>query len=111
MAAVDAVYPAARNPMAFPWLYKEGLTLQRVRRIYLMWSNQADVWIDVSATADRKIEALRSHASQLHDPEVVFERVRGRMAEQGARLGVAAAENYRLVIIDQDPEEALEQSK
>ena len=103
IAAVDAVYPAARNPMAFPWLYKEGLTLQRVRRIYLMWSNQADVWIDVSATAERKIEALRCHASQLHDPEGVFARVRTRMAEQGARIGTGAAEAYRLVILDADP--------
>jgi LmbE family N-acetylglucosaminyl deacetylase len=25
MAAVDAVFPAARNPMAFPWLVREGL--------------------------------------------------------------------------------------
>ena len=103
MAAVDAVYPAARNPMAFPWLYKEGLTLQRVRRIYLMWSNQPDTWIDVSATAERKIDALRCHASQLHDPEAVFGRVRSRLAEQGARIGTGAAEAYRLVVLDPDP--------
>jgi LmbE family N-acetylglucosaminyl deacetylase len=108
MAAVDAVYPAARNPMAFPWLAKNGLPAHRVRRLYLMWSNEADVWIDVSATADRKIDALRSHASQLHDPEAVFTRVRGRMAEQGEKIGVAAAEAYRLVVLDQDPEEDIE---
>ena len=104
MAAVDAVYPAARNPMAFPWLTHQGLPAHRVRRLYLMWSNQPDVWIDVTATADRKIEALRSHASQLHDPEGVFARVRGRLAEQGARIGTEAAEGYRLVVLDQDPE-------
>ncbi len=103
MAAVDAVYPAARNPMAFPWLARNGLDAHRVRRLYLMWTNRPDVWIDVTATADRKIDALRSHASQLHDPEAAFERVRGRLAEQGERIGVAAAEAYRLVIIDQDP--------
>jgi LmbE family N-acetylglucosaminyl deacetylase len=108
IAAVDAVYPAARNPMAFPWLAKGGLAAHKVRRVYMMWSNQADVWIDVSATADRKIEALRSHASQLHDPEAVFTRVRGRMKEQGAAIGVEAAEAYRLVIIDPDPDETAE---
>ena len=102
-AALDAVYPAARNPMVFPWLTRQGLPAHRVRRLYLMWSNRPDVWIDVSATADRKIEALRAHSSQLHDPEAVFTRVRGRMAEQGAAVGVAAAEAYRLVVIDQDP--------
>lgn len=108
MAAVDAVYPAARNPMAFPWLARNGLAAHRVRRLYLMWSNQPDAWIDVTATADRKIEALRSHASQLHDPEAVFTRVRGRLAEQGERIGVAAAEGYRLVVLEQDPDESAE---
>jgi LmbE family N-acetylglucosaminyl deacetylase len=103
LAAVDAVYPAARNPMAFPWLARQGLPAHRVRRLYLMWTNQPDVWIDVTSTAERKIEALRAHASQLHDPETVFRRVRDRLAEQGARIGADAAEAYRLVVLDQDP--------
>jgi LmbE family N-acetylglucosaminyl deacetylase len=106
MAAVDAVYPAARNPMTFPWLARGGLEAHKVRRLYLMWSNQADTWIDVASTAERKIEALRCHASQLHDPEGVFARIRGRLAEQGACIGTAAAEGYRLVVLDQDPEES-----
>jgi LmbE family N-acetylglucosaminyl deacetylase len=105
IAAVDAVYPASRNPMAFPGLHRQGLGAHRVRRLYLMWSNEPDVWIDVSSTAERKVEALRAHASQLRDPEGVFARVRGRLAEQGACVGVAAAEAYRLVVIDPDPEE------
>ncbi len=105
MAAVDAVYPAARNPMAFPWLARNGLAAHRVRRLYLMWTNQPNAWVDVTATADRKIEALRSHASQLHDPEGVFARVRGRLQESGQRIGVGSAEGYRLVVIEPDPEE------
>jgi LmbE family N-acetylglucosaminyl deacetylase len=103
MAAVDAVYPAARNPMAFPWLAKSGLAIHKVRRLYLVWSNQPNTWLDVTATVDRKIAALRCHASQIHDAEAVFNRVRTRMADAGARLGVAAAEPYRVVVIDQDP--------
>ncbi len=105
IAAVDAVYPAARNPMAFPWLARSGLDIHKVRRLYLFWSNEPDVWIDVTETADRKIEALRCHESQLHDPEGVFSRVRGRLAEQGERIGVAAAEGFRLAVIEQDAEE------
>src|SRR5262245_59156326 len=31
IAAIDAVYPAARNPMAFPHLSRSGLAPQRVR--------------------------------------------------------------------------------
>jgi LmbE family N-acetylglucosaminyl deacetylase len=104
LAAVDAVYPAARNPMAFPWMAKGDLPAHKVRRLYMMWSNHPDVWVDVSKTVDRKIEALRCHASQIHDAEAVFGRVRGRLVEQGARIGVDAAEGYRLVVLDQDPE-------
>jgi LmbE family N-acetylglucosaminyl deacetylase len=106
MAALDAVYPAARNPMVFPWLTRQGLPAHRVRRLYLMWSNKPDVWIDVTAAADRKIEALRAHSSQLHDPEAVFGRVRARLVDQGARIGTAAAEAYRLVVLDPDPVES-----
>ena len=58
MAAVDAVYPAARNPMAFPWLARGGLAAHRVRRLYLFWTNHPDAWVDVTATLDRKLEAL-----------------------------------------------------
>ena len=108
MAAVDAVYPAARNPMAFPSLARNGLPAHRVRRLYLMWSNRPDAWVDVTPAVDRKIEALRSHASQLHDPEAVFARVRGRLTEQGAGIGVPAAEAYRLVVLDADPDEGAE---
>src|SRR5512139_249955 len=34
IAAVDAVYPAARNPMAFPSLARNGLPAHKVRRLY-----------------------------------------------------------------------------
>ena len=69
MAAVDAVYPAARNPMAFPSLTRSGLAAHRVRRMYLFWSDRADTWIDITATLDRKLDALLAHASQIHDAE------------------------------------------
>ena len=104
MAAVDASYPAARNPMAFPWLARGGLAPQRVNRLYLFWSNQPDAWIDVSATLDRKLEALRAHASQISDMAALEQRVRDRAAEQGAALGVAAADAFRVIVIDEDEE-------
>jgi LmbE family N-acetylglucosaminyl deacetylase len=110
IAAVDAVYPAARNPMAFPWLARSGLASHVVRRIYLFWSNDPTVWVDVSATIDRKIEALRAHGSQIKEPERLEERVRAWAAEVGAEVGVAAAEGFRLVVIDEDEEPTGEES-
>jgi len=105
MAAVDAAYPAARNPMAFPWLARDGLAPHRVRRLYLFWSNAATVRIDVSATIGRKLDALRAHASQLKDPAGLEERIRQWAAEEGQAIGVAAAEALRVIVIDDDADE------
>jgi LmbE family N-acetylglucosaminyl deacetylase len=105
IAAIDAVYPAARNPMAFPWLARGGLELQRVRRVYLFWPNEPDTWIDVSSTIGLKVDALRAHVSQIKQPDQLDARVRQGASDAGARIGVAAAEPFRLVVIDQDEEE------
>jgi LmbE family N-acetylglucosaminyl deacetylase len=105
IAAVDAVYPASRNPMAFPNLARGGLAAHRVRRIYLFWPNAADTWIDVSATIDRKVDALRAHVSQLKKPAELSERIHSWAAETGNEIGTAAAEAFRLVVIDEDEEE------
>lgn len=101
-AAVDAVYPAARNPMAFPALARSGLAPHVVRRLYLFWSDQPNARVDVSATMDRKIAALAAHASQIHEPDRLAERIRAWGAEEGERIGAVAAEALRCVVIDED---------
>ena len=105
IAAIDAVYPAARNPMAFPYLARSGLAAHKVRRIYLFWPNQADTWVDTSATIDRKVRALQAHASQIRHPEELEERMVKWAAESGEPIGAAAADAFRLVVIDDDEEE------
>ena len=105
-AAVDAVYPAARNGMAFPWLARDGLEPHTVRRLYLFWSAAPVAWIDVTATIDRKIEALRAHPSQIRHPEELEPRIREWAKAEGAAIGVEAAEALRVIVIedDEDPE-------
>jgi LmbE family N-acetylglucosaminyl deacetylase len=106
VAAVDAVYPAARNAMSFPWLAREGLAPHRVRRIYLFWSNHPNARIDVSTTVDRKIGALQAHASQIRQPEALEPRIREWAAEEGGPIGAAGGEAFRVIVIDDDADEA-----
>ncbi len=106
IAAVDAVYPAARNPMAFPWLARDGLAAHTVRRLYLFWSNQPTVRVDVTASIDRKIVALREHASQIHEPDKIDAWIRESAGEHGKRIGTLAGEGFRLIVIDEDADEA-----
>ena len=102
LAAIDAVYPAARNPMAFPSLARAGLPAHAVRRLYLFWTNHPDAWVDISTTLERKLAALAEHRSQIGDPAGLAARIRSWASEEGVAIGVAAAEALRRVIIDDD---------
>jgi LmbE family N-acetylglucosaminyl deacetylase len=105
MAAVDAVYPAARNPMAFPALARSGLAAHKVHRLYLFWPSDPNVWVDAGETVGRKVDALRAHASQIHEPDKLETRIREWLAETGATIGSSAAEAFRLVVIEDDDNE------
>jgi LmbE family N-acetylglucosaminyl deacetylase len=105
IAAVDAVYPAARNAMAFPWLARDGLEPWTVRRIYLAWSNHPTAWVDVTGTLDRKLAALREHASQIRNPDELESRIREWAREEGQAIGVDAAEALRVIVIEEDEAE------
>ena len=64
-AAIQAVYPDARNPFAHPALLNdEGLDAWTVREVWLMADANPNHWVDVSAHLDTKFAALDAHASQ-----------------------------------------------
>jgi LmbE family N-acetylglucosaminyl deacetylase len=104
-AAADAVYPAARNPMAFPWLAKGGLDKHVVRRLYFFWTHRPNAYVDISSTVDRKLAALRCHDSQIKDMSEVEEWIREWSGTQGKEVGVANADSFYCVVIDEDEEE------
>jgi len=100
MAAVDAVYPAARNAMAFPQLMiDEGLDPHSVRRLYLFFTDHPNAWVDISSTLETKIAALREHVSQVREPDALEERIRSWATEEAGRFGVGAVESFRVVDI------------
>ncbi len=80
-AAMAAVYPDARNPFAHPELLEEGLEPWSVDEMYLATATSPDVCVDITDTFERKLDALRCHASQ-HD-----RRRRARRAHPGLERG------------------------
>jgi LmbE family N-acetylglucosaminyl deacetylase len=104
MAALNAVYPKARDPLTFPELLREGLQPWKVAELYLTGPNEPDVWFDVSDTLDVKLEALTRHKSQMQDPERMFAIVRQRLAETGKEKGIPYAETFKHMVLVQDPE-------
>jgi len=90
-AALDAVYPDARNPFAFPELLTdEGLTEWIVREVWVLGPGAADHYVDVTETFPRKVAALRAHVSQTGHREDLEDLLRDRLAATAARAGLPA---------------------
>ncbi|HEY3681518.1 MAG TPA: PIG-L deacetylase family protein [Streptosporangiaceae bacterium] len=64
-AALDAVYPDARNPFAHPELAAEGLEAWTVREIWMNGGPSPNHFPDVTEMFDKKLAALRAHVSQV----------------------------------------------
>ena len=63
--AMDAVFPYARDHLAYPDLLAEGLEPHKVEEILFWAADDINFRSDISATYERKIEALRCHKSQM----------------------------------------------
>jgi LmbE family N-acetylglucosaminyl deacetylase len=86
-AALDAVYPDARNPFAFPELRAdEGLEPWTVREVWMGGSTPSH-YVDVTDTFDRKVAALRAHQSQTGQMEGLEEFLRGWLARNAGQAG------------------------
>jgi LmbE family N-acetylglucosaminyl deacetylase len=98
-AVLDACTPAASSPLYFPELGPA----HRVGTLYLSGTLHPDTWVDIAATLERKVDALRCHRSQVGDDlELVGEVVRRRAASAGAEASWASgtdayAEAFRVV--------------
>ncbi|MER5647075.1 PIG-L deacetylase family protein [Streptosporangium sp. NPDC002524] len=87
-SALDAVYPDARNPYTFPsLLLDEGLEAWTVREVWLNGGPAPDHHVDVTDTFDRKLAALRAHASQIGHLEDFEDFLRGRFSQIAAEAG------------------------
>jgi len=96
-AALDAVYPLARNPLGYPEHLEEGLKIHRVNEVLLAGSDQPDYHVDVTKFIDKKMEALSKHESQIGGapPDELRKRLRARMAQAGKKPGYKLAESFR----------------
>lgn len=101
-AALDAIYPSARDHLYFPHHKEEGLSPHKVKEIYLAMSEKPNFWVDISSTLDLKIRALSQHYSQvgvdINKPKRQVElkkRIAAYAARTGKREGLKLAESFR----------------
>jgi LmbE family N-acetylglucosaminyl deacetylase len=100
-AALDAVYPDARNPFAFPELLAdEGLEAWIVPEVWIIGAGAATHYVDITKTFPRKMAALSAHVSQVGDRDGLEGFLRERLAETAARAGLpdgSLAESFQVL--------------
>lgn len=98
-AALCAVYPDSRNPFAHPELLdREHLEPWTVGEVYVMAHPQADTWVDITDTFERKVAALRCHVSQVAQRDDLADMLRAwstAIATQGGLPEGRLAEGFR----------------
>jgi LmbE family N-acetylglucosaminyl deacetylase len=101
-AALDAVYPDARNPYAFPELLAdEGLDAWTAREVWISGGPVVNHYVDITDRFERKVNALRAHASQTgHMGDGLPEMLRGWLGANAAAAGLPEgrlAESFQVV--------------
>jgi LmbE family N-acetylglucosaminyl deacetylase len=99
-AALDAVYPLARDRLAFPELEANGLPPHAVEAVWLFASTRATAYVDIASTFEHKLAARLAHESQTIDPVTLAERWRLSAETVGARVELAVAEAFTVLNLD-----------
>lgn len=99
-ASLDVVLTAGTTPGHFPELLDRGLEPWRgLRELWMMGPGDKPVAVDITATIERKIEALLCHRSQVGDDRERIEGwIRERAAAIGERHGFEYAENFEVIV-------------
>lgn len=62
---LDAVFPYARDHLAYPELLEEGLEPHKVEKILFWGTEDPNYTVDITATYELKLQALHCHESQV----------------------------------------------
>lgn len=94
-ATLDAVYPFARDHLAFPELCNdEHLEPHNTAHVLMVNFEESNFYVDISDHLETKLAALRAHASQIPDVDGTMQFVRQRAELAGAKVGGRYAEGF-----------------
>jgi LmbE family N-acetylglucosaminyl deacetylase len=99
-AALDAVYPAARDHLNFIELWRdERLEPHVVREVWVASPKEPTITLDVTEFWERKLMALFEHKSQIGDPQAFEERMRSRHTPDSTPANPRYVELFRRLVL------------
>jgi LmbE family N-acetylglucosaminyl deacetylase len=68
LIAIEAIFPAADNPMFYPDMADEGYHPHKIKYLYVHGHDAPTLKVDITVELPTKIEAILCHQSQFEDP-------------------------------------------
>ena len=98
-AALQAVFPTARDHMTFPDLLEAGFEPHKVAEVWIIGHPQPDLYVDVTQHMDTSVAALMQHKSQMNgrDEAWASEMMRRWRRERGVGKGIQYAEAFKRI--------------
>ena len=94
--SLDAIFPYARDYLAYPEMIDEGLEPHKVLDVLLWGSDDPATYIDIDESFETKMDALYCHESQMSQSrELGSERWRQRFSEYGPKVNASLAEPFK----------------
>lgn len=82
LVALEAIFPAADNPMFYPEMADEGYLPHKISHLYVIGHADATAKVDITDVIDTKIAAILCHKTQIANPKEAPTRWRERWGEE-----------------------------
>jgi LmbE family N-acetylglucosaminyl deacetylase len=97
LVALEAIFPAADNPMFYPDLADEGYPPHKISQLYVFGHREPNLRIDITDDVDTKISAILCHKTQIAEPETARERWLERWGDRQEDGSVRHYERYMAI--------------
>lgn len=95
--AIQAIFPAANNPMFFPELLTDGYEPHHVKEVWFSLTSQPNCVIDVTDEFTKKVQALKNHTSQIGDADEFEKRMMSRHTPESSDEEPRFEENFKRI--------------
>lgn len=110
LVALEAIFPAADNPMFYPDLANEGYPPHKISQLYVHGATDANVRVDITDDIEQKLDAILLHRSQFEKPDEMKESWLKRWGEEQEDGTKRHAEHFRLMVFQDIPTTGLGES-
>ena len=95
LVALEAIFPAADNPMFYPDMADEGYLPHKISQLYVSGHDDPNVEIDITADIDLKMQTILCHKTQIANPEEAPARWKERWGEKQEDGSLRYFERFR----------------